>query len=141
MRAVLKAVIAAAGLILAAQAAAQVTFYEGEGFRGRAFNADGPVSNFDGTGFNDRAASVVVDRGNWQACEHANYAGRCVLLRPGRYDSLAAMGMERNISSVQPAEESAAYYPSQAQAATAAPVYDYGRRAGEQLYEVPVLAE
>ena len=149
---VLKTIVAVAGVVLATQAAAQVTFYEGEGLRGRSFTADGPVSNFDGTGFNDRAASVVVERGTWQACEHANFEGRCVLLRPGRYDSLAAMGMNRNVSSVRPVEQNAyypqapapvaappAYYQSQAPAQVAQN-YDYGPRAGEALYEVPVLS-
>jgi uncharacterized protein YcfJ len=136
---VLKTMIAVAGVVLAAQAAAQVTFYDGEGLRGRAFTVNGPISNFDRTGFNDRASSAIVDRGSWQACEHANYEGRCILLRPGRYDSLAAMGMDRNISSVRPADGNA-YYQNEAPPPPPAAVYDYGRRANEQLYEVPVLS-
>ena len=47
--------LGAAALVLATQAAAQVTFYEGEGYRGRAFKASGPVANFERFGFNDRA--------------------------------------------------------------------------------------
>jgi len=137
MRAVLKMMVAAAGVVLATQAAAQVTFYEGEGLRGRTFFVDRTISNFDRTGFNDRAASAVVDRGSWQACEDANFEGRCVILRPGRYDSLGALGMDRNISSVRPVDENA-YYPNPAP--QPAPVYDYGRRPDEQLFEVPVLS-
>lgn len=98
----LKTAVAVAGLFVAAQAAAQVTFYEREDFRGREFTASGTVDNFSGTGFNDRASSVVVERGRWEACEDANFQGRCVVLRPGRYDSLSGMGMSNRISSVRP---------------------------------------
>jgi uncharacterized protein YcfJ len=125
MRTALRLTIAAAGLALAAQAMAQVTFYEREGFRGRAFTADAPVGNLDGTGFNDRASSAVVEHGSWQVCENANFEGRCVVLRPGRYESLAGMGMNRNISSVRPVER-LGYAPG------------YERTSGERLYEAPV---
>src|SRR5258705_13833571 len=83
MRTKLSVAMGIAGLALAAQAAAQVTFYEGQGFRGRAFSATGVVDNFADIGFNDRASSVVVDRGRWEVCEHARFEGRCVILRPG----------------------------------------------------------
>jgi hypothetical protein len=57
-----KSALAASALILAGQAAAQITFYEGENFRGRAFTADNQVRNFERNGFNDRTSSIVVDR-------------------------------------------------------------------------------
>ena len=53
--------LGATALVLATQAVAQITFYEGEGFRGRAFTTDKDVRNFERAGFNDRASSVVVD--------------------------------------------------------------------------------
>ena len=62
----LKSALGASALLLTAQAAAQITFYEGEGFRGRSFTTDRRVWNFDRIGFNDRASSVVVDRGRWE---------------------------------------------------------------------------
>ena len=96
-------------LNVAAQAAAQITFYEGEGFRGRMFTTDQQVGNFERFGFNDRASSVVVDRGRWEVCDEARFAGRCAILRPGRYDSLNEMGMNNRISSVRPVEERARY--------------------------------
>src|SRR4051794_16522808 len=54
-------IAALAALVLAGHAAAQVTFYEQEGFRGRTFTTDRPVQNFDRTGFNDRASSIIID--------------------------------------------------------------------------------
>ena len=56
----LQLALAAAGLAVAASATAQVTLYEAPGFRGQSFTADGPVRNFDRSGFNDRASSAVV---------------------------------------------------------------------------------
>ena len=123
--------------LFAAQAAAQITFYEVEGFRGRTFMADRTIENFDRSGFNDRASSAIVNGGSWQACEDAFFAGRCVILRPGSYESLAGMGMDRRISSVRPIDSNARY-ENVAPAPLAAPTYEYRQRPNEQLYEVPV---
>ena len=73
------------GVVAASQAAAQVTFYEQEGFRGRSFTATQRVDNLNSTGFNDRASSAIVERGEWQVCEDAFFHGRCSVLRPGQY--------------------------------------------------------
>ena len=54
MRRTLTSIVAICGVAVAACALAQVTFYEGEGFRGRSFTVDHQVWNFDRTGFNDR---------------------------------------------------------------------------------------
>jgi len=93
-----------AGLVVATQAAAQVTFFEREDFRGRSFTADHPIANLERQGFNDRAASARVDAGAWQVCEDARFNGNCVVLQPGQYDSLRAMGLDHQISSVRPVE-------------------------------------
>jgi hypothetical protein len=42
-------------------------------------------------GFNDRAASVVVEEGNWQLCTDHDYRGSCRTLVPGRYESLGPL--------------------------------------------------
>src|ERR1700730_2421817 len=102
MKLTFKAVLGAAAVLFAAQAAAQVTFYEGEGFGVHPFTVNRTVWNFEPTGFNDKARSAVVDRGRWEVCEDAGFQGRCVVLRPGSYDSLAGMGMNAKISSVRP---------------------------------------
>src|SRR6266545_6875941 len=133
----LKTVLVAAGLAVATQAAAQITFYEGEGFRGRAFTADKQIWNLERYGFNDRASSVVVGRGRWEVCEHARFEGSCVVLRRGSYDSLGSMGMNNRISSVRPVGRGApAAY--EAPPPQPAPAYEWRQRPNEQLYEVPV---
>src|SRR5206468_5752458 len=90
-------------------------------------------------GFNDRASSVVVDRGRWEVCEDARFEGRCVVLRPGSYDSLARMGMNNRISSVRPLPRNARY-EAEAPAPLPAPTYEYRQRPSERLYQVPVSA-
>ena len=126
-------------LMVATQAAAQITFYEGEGFRGRAFTTDKQVWNFERYGFNDRASSVVVDRGRWEVCEDARFEGKCVVLRRGSYDSLRGMGMNNRISSVRPVGERARY-ENEAPAPLAAPTYEYRRRPNERTFEAQVTS-
>lgn len=139
MQSKLKVLFAAAGIAVAAQAAAQVTFYSDEGFRGRAFTTDKQVGNLERFGFNDRASSVVVDRGRWEVCEHARFEGRCVVLRRGSYASLRDLGMDERISSVRPVtravEPAAEIAPP-----LAAPNYEYRQRPSERLYQAPVIA-
>jgi uncharacterized protein YcfJ len=135
----LKSALGATALILASQAMAQITFYEGEGFRGRAFTTERPVGDFGRFGFNDRASSVVVDRGRWEACEDNRFQGRCVVLRRGSYDSLRAMGMENRISSVRPIDERRRY-GAEAPEPVAAPNYEYRRRPSERVFEAPVTS-
>ena len=106
-----KSLLAALGLVaalVAPQVGAQVTFYEHDGFRGRAFTADRSLGNFADIGFNDRASSVIVQGGQWQVCEDAGFAGRCTILRPGQYPSLAAIGLSDRISSTRRARGAAA---------------------------------
>lgn len=135
MNRTLKAALGISALVLSAQAAAQITFYEREGFRGRAFTTGKEVRNFERFGFNDRASSIVVDRGRWEVCEEPRYEGRCVLVRRGSYESLRDLGMNNAISSVRPAgrrevEEVAPVLTT--------PNYEYYRRPQERVFEAPV---
>jgi len=139
MNSKLRMALGVATLLVATQAAAQITFYEGEGFRGRAFTTSKPVRNFDGSGFNDRASSVVVDRGSWEVCTDAQFGGRCVILRRGSYDTLGRLGLDNRISSVRPVNESGrpGYVTPEP---LPQPTYEYRRRANERVYEVPVTS-
>ena len=107
MYTLLRNALAVAGLAIAAQVSAQVTFYEREGFAGQSFTTQQRIGNFERFGFNDRASSVVVAGDRWEVCEDARFNGRCVVLRPGRYPSLAAMGLNDRVSSVRMVERNA----------------------------------
>ena len=127
-----------AALTLAMQAMAQVTLYEGEGLRGQVFTANRTVNDLERYGFNDRASSVVVQRGQWEVCEHANFQGRCTILRPGQYPSLAAMGMNDRISSFRKIQGTPAYaYTPPPPVAAPYPYYPHH---GETLYQADVVA-
>jgi uncharacterized protein YcfJ len=134
------AVVGLATALAAACASAQVTFYELDGFRGRAFTADGQIDNLDGTGFNDRASSLIVDRGEWQVCEHAHFRGRCMILKPGQYASLAAMDLDSRISSLRRVQGRPEYVYAPPPVPPAPPPYPYYPKHGEVLYTADVVA-
>lgn len=138
MNTAMTAAIGLAALFGAAEASAQLTFYQGEGMRGRTFIVDRAIDNFDHYGFNDRAASVIVQRGRWEVCEDANYQGRCVVLSPGQYPSLGAVDLYQTISSARPVPGGSnhAYQPPPPVPAP----YPYYPQSGEPLYEANVLA-
>jgi uncharacterized protein YcfJ len=140
MKRSLQAALALSGLVLAGHAAAQITFYEGEGYRGRAFTTDQRVGNMERSGFNDRASSIVVDRGRWEVCEHARFEGRCMVLRRGSYPSLREMGMHNAISSVRPVEGNRRFNNEAPEPQAAVPDYQYRRRANERVFEAPVTS-
>ncbi|HEX6136365.1 MAG TPA: beta/gamma crystallin-related protein [Casimicrobiaceae bacterium] len=133
----LKTAMGIAGLALATQAAAQVTLFSRDDFRGRQFTTDGVERNLAWAGFNDRAESVIVAGGSWQVCEDAEFSGRCAILRPGEYRSLADLGLDGEVSSVRPVGERYGYYDRGG-------YYDRSgysdRRAGERLFEAPVTS-
>ena len=93
-----------AALVMGTQAVAQVTLYENDGFQGLSVTTDGQIMNLERFGLSNRASSAMV-AGNrldrWEVCEDRRFRGRCVVLRPGRYVSLAAMGLNDRISSVR----------------------------------------
>lgn len=93
--------LALACIAFTAPAAAQATFYENSDFRGRSMQADHQVNRFERYGFNDRSSSVVVVGNRWEVCEDRNFRGDCVVLRPGRYPSLEAMGLNDRVSSAR----------------------------------------
>lgn len=68
-----------------------VMLFEQADFRGRRVGVERDVRTLDDYDFNDRTGSIVISEGVWQACEHADYRGRCITLSPGRYDRLDRM--------------------------------------------------
>src|SRR5260370_303462 len=88
MKTVFRIILAITSLLAVQHVVAQIVFYEQEWFRGRTFAANGTVNNLEGTGFNDRASSAIVESGALQICEEAYFGGACLILRPGPYGSL-----------------------------------------------------
>lgn len=139
MNALMKCTLTAASMAFAAHASAQITFYENDNFSGRAFTASQQVANFERAGFNDRASSVIVISERWEVCEDARFGGRCVILRPGQYPSLSAMGLNDRVSSVRSISRNARVEPDRF-APVAEPVYDNRRRNNERLFQADVTS-
>jgi uncharacterized protein YcfJ len=131
--------LAVLGVALATQASAQVTFFEHQGFEGRSFTTERQVGNFARHGFNDRASSVEVLGDRWEVCEDVRFNGRCIVLRPGRYPSLAAMGLNDRVSSARAVSRDARI-DDHRYAPTPAAAYNYRRRNNERLYEASVTS-
>ncbi len=83
----IRALMAVATLLCAAQAQAQVTLYEHDGFQGRSVTTANAIRNLARQGFNDRASSVQVRGERWEVCQDAAFRGRCVvteIVEPGQ---------------------------------------------------------
>lgn len=140
MNSILKSALALAGIALSTQAVANITFYENEGFKGRNFAASKQVRDFQRSGFNDRASSALVTGNDrWEVCENAAFAGRCVVLRPGQYGSLASMGLNDRVSSVRIVARNARLNDNRYAPAPVA-TYDYRRRNKERVFEANVTS-
>lgn len=139
MDATLRNALAVAVLAAATNAAAQITFYEQENFQGRSFTTQKQVGNFERHGFNDRASSAIVLRDRWEVCVDARFSGGCVVLRPGRYPSLAAMGINNRVSSVRTVNRTARVEDNR-YAPPPLPVYDSRRRNNERVHEAEVTS-
>ena len=136
----LKTAMGIVGLVVATQAAAQVTFYSREDFRGQSFTTDRNIGNLERQGFNDRASSAVVRGGTWQVCEDARFEGQCAILQPGEYPSLSDMGLGNEISSVRAVEGRYGSNDDRRYAAQQDQRPDYARRPDEPVYEARVTS-
>jgi uncharacterized protein YcfJ len=135
----LRSALGIAGLVIATTAAASITLYQDPHFHGRSFTSDEAIANFDWRrfNFNDRASSIVVRNERWEVCEDARFRGRCMVLRPGYYPSLRAIGLDDRISSAR-----AVGWNAWVGERRVAPVAsdEYRRRDHERLFEADVTA-
>ena len=81
-----------------------VTLFEDDNFGGRSVNLQGDTQDLGRAGFNDRTSSILVQGVAWMVCSDADFRGRCVVLQPGRYNSLSNLGLNDKISSARPVE-------------------------------------
>lgn len=118
---------------------AEITLYGREEFRGRSFVTGEPIRNLQRHDFGDRASSAIVRGGRFEICDDRGFRGRCMILRPGQYPSLEAMGMNDAIMSVRPVTRQTRI--EERRFAPPPPVaYDYSRRRDERLFEAEVIA-
>lgn len=80
---------------------AEVVLYDGQNFQGQIGVLRGPTPNFEPLGANDRVASLIVRRGNWEFCTDANYRNNCRVYGPGQYPEIWG-GQDDRYSSARP---------------------------------------
>ena len=139
MKSAVKNLFAISVLALAAQAGAQVTFYEHDGFQGRSFTTAQRVGNVQAIGFHGRPTSMVVVGQRWEVCEDVRFRGTCTVLRPGQYASLSAMGQDDPVRSVRPLQANV-HVDERSYAPMPVVAQDYRRRRDERLYEAQVTS-
>ena len=123
---------------VALPAAAEITLFSRDGFEGRSFSTQAPIRNLEREGFANRASSAIVRGGRYEICDDRRVEGNCMVLRPGQYPSLAAMGMDNAVTSVRPVQRQAVV--EERRFAPPPPVaHDYRRRSNERIYEADVV--
>jgi hypothetical protein len=80
-----------------------VSVFDAREFRGFLTTLSDPVRDFGRIGINDRVASIIVNRGTWEFCTHANFGGDCHVYGPGEYRSLPS-GRDDAYSSARPVQ-------------------------------------
>jgi hypothetical protein len=79
----------------------RIVLFDNDMFRGRSLVVSDEQSDLRRSSFNDDAASLMVESGNWEVCTEAYYRGQCRVLSPGQYRRLDT-AIYRSISSVRP---------------------------------------
>lgn len=77
-----------------------IVLFDSPGMTGRTYTLNGPMRNFEGTGFNDRASSAIINSGTWQLCADADYQSSCEVLGPGQWPNLGSV--TGRVSSARP---------------------------------------
>jgi hypothetical protein len=94
-----------AGLLPTLAAAADLVLYDEGNFQGRPVSVVIDMRQLGTLNFDDRASSVVVEKGAWVLCTEADFSGTCITLEPGRYSSLKDLGLENGVTSVRRRDE------------------------------------
>ena len=77
----------------------RMIFFDQPGFQGRAMSIEAPTDNLQV--FGGRAQSLEIVGEPWEICGGVGFSGRCVVLRPGTYPSLASIGLPGGGSSAR----------------------------------------
>jgi hypothetical protein len=94
-----------AGLLSPLAGAADLVLYAEDDFQGRPVSVVIDMRQLGTLNFNDRASSVVIEKGAWVLCSDEDFSGTCITLEPGRYSSLKELGLEDTVTSVRRRDE------------------------------------
>jgi hypothetical protein len=87
---------------LRADGSARVILFSDDNFRGDSLAVSGANGSLERAGFDNAAASLVVEGGRWMFCTEPYFRGDCTVMGPGRYRALRDAGLYRSISSIRP---------------------------------------
>jgi hypothetical protein len=76
-----------------------VELYTGQGFAGMRVPVNDEIRSLTQINLNDQVGSIVIQSGQWEFCQHAEFRGQCTVYGPGRYPRLGLM--QNAISSVR----------------------------------------
>ena len=74
--------------------------YQDVDTKGPTLVATGDIPNMVAIGFNDKASSIIISKGDWALYEHVNYGGKKMILGPGTYNNLHTLGND-TLSSIK----------------------------------------
>ena len=74
--------------------------YKDYNTKGKTLVVTKDISDFRAVGFNDKASSCIISKGEWAFYEHINYEGKKIVLGPGTYTNLYTLGND-TVSSVK----------------------------------------
>jgi hypothetical protein len=92
-----------APVTLSTDGTSRVILFNAPNLRGESVAVSGITGALDRLGFDDEAASMVVEGGRWIFCTEPFFRGDCKVIAPGRYSNLREVGLSRSISSIRPA--------------------------------------
>jgi hypothetical protein len=100
------AIAAAALLVLAGTAQAEMTIFKQPNFSGGGVTVRNDASDLASLGITDQASSLVIRSGRWEVCTQPDYQGDCRTLEAGRYATLDP-SLNHRIESVREVRQSA----------------------------------
>ena len=74
--------------------------YQDALMKGATFVVTGDIPDLTKVGFNDKASSIIVSKGDWALYEDIDYKGKMMILGPGTYDNLRTLGND-TLSSIK----------------------------------------
>jgi hypothetical protein len=98
--------IAAAALVLAGTAQAEMTIFKQPNFTGNEVTVRDAARDLAPLGITDQASSLVIRSGRWEVCTQPDYQGDCRTLEAGRYATLDP-SLNHRIESVREVRQSA----------------------------------
>jgi len=104
--------VALAALVFAAQPAlaqsggAEATLFDFPNFQGQSVQLRGEARDLTFSGFDDKATSIRIESGDWEACSEPDFGGACRIIGESAWD-LADLDFNNTISSIRPASAGA----------------------------------